>query len=310
MKRYQKIISSIRSKRTVILISVIALIGLSIYLYAQRGIKDQDNQKQNQQNEDATQLSVDFKGDGKPIKLNIRAIKEGYEVHDNTGKELIFNNAAPFPDSTYRVVKLNEKSKKEYIQWDNPIWPHSTQTFFYTLFNGNLQALPAFDFENDIYTYAFYNSRAELGVGDFTADGLLEVVELANEYPVDAPLPDDPEIEKEFKESFVKEGLTEELAGEIAKVYKRDTYGKGGLVVWSIYSFVESEAPFFRKLEEDEYNEIANRYVATMNKVFKETSVDSKLMKNSDLEQDSIDFYKTVKNVWTFGNSYEFPIEE
>lgn len=299
-----------RPKRIVTLVLVIVMIGLSIQLYSQRGSEDRENQKQDQRNEDTTQLSVDFKGDDKSIKLNIQATEEGYEVHDSTGKKLVFNDAAPFPDSRYRVVKLNEKSKKEYIQWDNPIWPHSTQTFFYTLFNGNLQALPAFDFENDIYTYAFYNSRAELGVGDFTADGLLEVVESANEYPIDAPLPNDQEIEKEFKKAFSKEGFTEELAGDIAKIYKRDTYGKGGVVVWSIYSFVESEAPFFRKLEKDEYNDIADRYVTAMNKVFKETSVDSKLMKISDLKQDSIDFNMFAKNVWTAGNNYEFPIEE
>jgi hypothetical protein len=117
-------------------------------------------------------------------------------------------------------------------------------------------------------------------------------------------------IEKEFKEAFIKEGLTEELANDMAQIYKRDTYGKGGVVIWSIYSFLESEAPFFRKLNDDEYNEIADRYVTAMNKVFKETSVDSKLMKVSDLKQDSIDFNKFSKNVLTSGNNYEFPIEE
>lgn len=310
MKRYQKIISSIRSKRAVILLIVLVMIGIGIYSYTQRGNNDQKVYEQNIPNTNIAQLTVDFKGNGKPIELNIQLLDGEYKVHDSSGKELMFNDAAPFPGSMYKIVTLNEKSKKEYIQWDNPVSPNATQTFFYTLFNGNLQALPAYDFENDTYTYAFYNSRAELGVGDFTSDGLLEVVESANEYPADAPLPNDPKIDKEFKEAFIKEGLTEESANDMAQIYKRDTYGKGGVVIWSIYSFVESEAPFFRKLEKDEYNEIADRYATAMNKVFKETSVDSKLMKISDLKQDSIDFNKFSKNVLTSGNSYEFPIEE
>lgn len=309
MKRYHKTISSIRSKRAVILLILLVMIGLGTYLYTQMGNNDQKVHKQNIPNTNTAQLTVDFKGDGNPIKLNIQLLGGEYKIHNSSGKELLFNNAAPFPNSKYKVVKLNEKSKREYIQWDNPVSPSATQTFFYTLFNGNLQALPAYDFENDTYTYAFYNSRAELGVGDFTADGLLEVVESANEYPADALLTNDPEIDKEFKETFIKEGLTEELAHDMAEIYKRDTYGKGNVVIWSIYSFVESEAPFFRKLNNDEYNEIADRYVTAMNKVFKETSVDSKLMKISDLKQDSIDFNKFSKNVLTSGNNYEFPIE-
>ncbi len=299
-----------RSKRVVILLIVLVMVGLSIYSYVQRENKDQIAQKQDQQNTDTAQLTVDFKGDGKPIELNIQLLDGEYQVHDSSGKELVFNDAAPYPNSTYKVVTLNEKSKKEYIQWENPLSPNATQTFFYTLFNGDLQALPAYDFENDTYTYAFYNSRAELGVVDFTSDGLLEVVESANEYPADAPLPNDPSIDKEFKEAFIKEGLTEELANDMAQIYKRDTYGKGGVVIWSIYSFVESEAPFFRKLEKDEYNEIADKYVTAMNKVFRETSVDSKLMKISDLKQESIDLNEFSKNVLTSGNNYEFPIEE
>jgi hypothetical protein len=310
MKGYQRVISSMRSKRGVLLVTVLVIIGFSINFYIQRESKNQVAHKQDQQSANTAQLTVDFKGDGKPIELKIQLLEGEYKVHDSSGKELVFNNAAPFPGSMYKVVTLNEKSKKEYIQWDNPVSPNTTQTFFYTLFDGNLQALPAYDFENDVYTYAFYNSRAELGVGDFTSDGLVEVVESANEYPADAPLPNDPKIEKEFKEAFIKEGLTEELANDMAQIYKRDTYGKGGVVIWSIYSFLESEAPFFRKLNDDEYNEIADRYVTAMNKVFKETSVDSKLMKVSDLKQDSIDFNKFSKNVLTSGNNYEFPIEE
>lgn len=295
------------------LLVVLSIILIGIYFYTSQQKEDTAPTTQVDQPTDIEKILVDFEGSGNPTKLTIQEFDEGYKVFNSSGTELYFNDGVyPRSTSEYKVVRLNEESKKEYIQWDNIVGPHQTQTFFYTMFNNNLQAIPAFDFENETHTYAFYNSRNELGIGDFTKDGLVEVVETVDEYPPDAPRLDTSDLNKVVNETFDNEGLSEADVDNFIEIVKRENngIGRGGVVIWSIYSFVESEAPFFRKLNSDEYNEIANRYVSAMNEAFQKTDVDSKLMKISDLEQDSIDFNVFVRDVWTRGNNYEYPTEE
>lgn len=301
-----------RSKPLRLLI-VLSIILIGIYFYTSQQKEDTAPATQVDQPTEIEQLLVDFDGSGKPTELTIQEFDEGYKLFNSSGTELFFNDDVyPRSMSQYKVVRLNEESKKEYIQWDNIVGPHQTQTFFYTMFNNNLQAIPAFDFENNTHRYAFYNSRNELGVGDFTKDGLVEVVETVDEYPPDAPRLDTSDLDKVFRETFNKEGLSEDDMEDFIEIVRRENngIGRGGVVIWSIYSFVESEAPFFRKLDSDEYNEIANRYVSAMNEAFQKTDVDSKLMKISDLEQGSIDFNTFVRDVWTHGNNYEYTTEE
>lgn len=307
----KSLLSRTNNNRVPIFIIILIVIVLSLSLFANQKRTNTKPLEQVKKINSDNYLKVDFEGKGSPILLDIQQSENGYRVFTKTGDEINFNDAFPGMNSNYKIVKLNSNSKKEYIQWNNIIGPHETQTFFYTLYKGNLQPLPAFDFEKNTYTFAFYNSRNELGVGDFTSDGLLEVVENVDEYPPDAPRLNNPDIEKMIRETLSKEGLSEDEIQISIKIADRENYGKGrgGVVIWSIYSFVEGEAPFFRKLGIKDYNEISDRYVSAMNQVFEKGKINSKLMKVNNLGKDSIDFNNFVRDFLTRGDNYEFPIK-
>lgn len=308
----KSILSRANNNRVPIFIIILIVFVLGFYVFSNQKRNNTKSLDQAKKINADKYLKVDFEGKGNPALLDIQQLEKGFRVFTKTGEEIYFNDAFPRVTSSYKIVKLNKNNKKEYLQWDNIVGPHETQTFFYTLIKGRLQPLPAFDFETNIYTLAFYTSRNDLGVGDFTSDGLSEVVENVDELPTDAPRLNNPDIEEKIRETFSKEGLSEKEMQDWIKIADRENYGKGrgGVVIWSIHSFVESEFPFFRKLSVNDYNEIADRYVSAMNQVFEKTKVNSKLMKVNNLSKDSIDFNYFVRDFWTKGNNYELPIKK
>ena len=281
-------------------------------------------------------IMIDFNGDGTKEVLNVIEKETGManmDLFDLEGNKIagLMDELYLYNTTLFKIVKLNENSSKEYLQWDMATGPHQVQTVFLTVIGDLIQPIYSMDFEKKTMYSPFYNSRGSLVVSDANYDGLVEIIENVDEYPVDAPRLEDPEIEKLIREEFSKEGVefsednTKELVenddaitGGMLEIIKRENngIGRGRKAIMAIHSFVDAETPFFRRLPENEYEEIAGKLVAISEEIEKLPKDPDNaweyesFVRYSDLEQDSKDFNEFVRNFWTIGRIYEFPIPD
>jgi len=272
-------------------------------------------------------IFIDFDGDGTKEILNFTEVEgevfarevnmEAFDYNGNKIAELL-DRTHLYPTSLYKIVKLNENSNKEYLQWDMLVGPHQIETTFLTLFEGKVYPLYSADLENNTIYTPFYTSRGELTVADFNGDGLVEVIENVDEYPVNAPRLEDPDIDSMISEQFSAQGLDSELIEGFTEIVKRENYGKGRgrKTILAIHSFVDGEEPHFRRLPSDEYEEIAGRLIAASQEVEKKAKDSNSdwesesLVRYSDLDQDSKDFNDFVRYFWTRGRPYVIELPE
>lgn len=272
-------------------------------------------------------ILIDFDGDGTKEILNISEI-EGevvakevtMEAFDSKGNKIadLLERTHLYPTSLHKIVKLNENSNKEYLQWDMAVGPHQVETTFLTIVNDKVYPMYSVDFGAYTLYTPFYTSRGELVVADFDGDGLVEVIENVDEYPVDSPRLEDPEIEQMIKDQFSDQGLDSAAVEAFTKIAKRENYGegRGRKTILAIHSFVDGEEPFFRRLPPDEYEELAGRLVAASLEVEKqaqesESSWETEsFVRYSDLDQDSKDFNDFVRDFWTHGRPYVIELSE
>ena len=267
---------------------------------------------------------IDFNGDGTKEVLNVIEKETGMvnmDLFDLEGNKIagLMDELYLYNTTLFKIVKLNENSSKEYLQWDMATGPHQIETVFLTVIGDKIEPIFSIDFEKETMYSPFYNSRGELLVGDVDLDGSVEVIECVDEYPVNAPRLDDPEIDDIIREQFGDLGVGSE-AEDVREIVKRENYGKGRgkKVIMAIHRFVDEEIPYFRRLPSDEYEEIAGKVISAVEGIMKETvdmtkpegwETDS-FMRYGDLEQDSKDFNEFVRNFWTHGRIYEFPIPD
>lgn len=269
-------------------------------------------------------IMIDFDGDGVKEVLNVDEKETGI-VNMNLF-DLEGNKIAELADDLYllnttffKIVKLNEKSPKEYLQWNMASGPHQIETVFLTIDGDKIEPVLSVDFEKDSAYSPFYNSRGDLLVGDVDLDGSIEVIECVDEYPVNAPRLNDPEIDKIVREEFGDLG-DESVADSMIEIFKRENNGKGRgrKVILAIHRFVDAELPFFRRLPSAEYEVIAGKLISAIEGILKESENMKKpegfetesIMRYSDLEQDSKDFNEFVRKFWTHGEPYEFSIND
>lgn len=269
-------------------------------------------------------IMIDLNGDGVKEVLNVDEKETGI-VNMNLF-DLEGNKIAELADDLYllnttlfKVIKLNEKNPKEYLQWNMASGPHQVETVFLTIDGDKIEPVLSVDFEKDTAYSPFYTSRGELLVGDADLDGSIEVIEFVDEYPVNAPRLNDPEIEKNIREQFGDLG-DESVADSMIEIVKRENSGKGRgrKVILAIHRFVDAELPFFRRLPSDEYEVIAGKVISAVEGIMKESAGTTIpegfetdiFMRYSDLEQDSKDFNEFVRKFWTHDKPYEFPIND
>jgi len=272
-------------------------------------------------NEDS--IMVDFYGDGIKEVLNVIEKETGMvnmELFDLEGNKIagLLDGLYLHNTTLFKIVKLNENSPKEYLQWDMATGPHQIQTVFLTVIGDLIQPIYSMDFEKKTMYFPFYNSRGSLIVSDANYDGLVEIIENVDEYPVNAPRLENPEIENIVREAASNHNLSEDATKGLVEIMTRENYGKGRgkKAIMAIHSFVDEEIPYFRRLPPDEYEEIAGKLVFASEEVAEEIKNDKTyegltteiMIRYSDLEQDSKDFNEFVRNFWTFGRIYEFPI--
>lgn len=267
-------------------------------------------------------INLDLNGDG--IKETVKVSETGQnnitmEAFDSSGKKVadLWNGITLYPTTLYKVVELNTKSPKQYLQWNMAIGPHQIETVFLTLIDNKIHPIYSFDFDKNTMYSPFYNSRGDLVVGDANNDGLSEVIENVDEYPVSAPRLNDPTIEKKIRDEFSKNGLSEDDIQSNIKIVSRENYGKGRgrKVIMAIHSFVDENPPFFRRLPEQEYNEIADILIKASNDIANQNSKNANwegdvFLKYGDLSQDSNDFNSFVRDFWTHNRPHEFPLND
>ena len=274
-------------------------------------------------NEDS--IMVDFNGDGIKEVLNVIEKETGMvnmELFDLEGNKIagLLDGLYLYNTTLFKIVKLNENSSKEYLQWDMVTGPHQIQTVFLTVIGDLIQPIYSMDFEKKTMYFPFYNSRGSLIVSDANYDGLVEIIENVDEYPVNAPRLENPEIENIVREAASNHNLSEDATKGLVEIMTRENYGKGRgkKAIMAIHSFVDEEIPYFRRLPPDEYEVIAGKLVFASEEVAEEIKNDKTyegltteiMIRYSDLEQDSKDFNEFVRNFWTFGRIYEFPIPD
>ena len=270
------------------------------------------NSKQNENS-----IMIDFNGDGVKEVLNVIEKDTGFvvmELFDLEGNKIagLSDMWLLYNTTFFKIVKLNEKSTKEYLQWNMVAGPHQIQTVFLTVIGDFIHPIYSIDFEKMTMYSPFYNSRGSIMVEDRNNDGLMEVIESVDEFPVDAPRLEDPTLEEMVREAFSKEGLSEKAIEGATAIMTRENYGKGRgrQVIMAVHSFVDDDPPYFLRLNDKEYEIIAGPLINAANEFSQETGSSGGYMRYSDLEQDSKDFNEFVRNFWTIGRIYEFPIAD
>ena len=326
--------SSIKSKKFIIpislaLIIVLGLSAISILKPTKEDTQTKDEVLGEPQTEGYKEsITIDFDGDGISEILNVSekegevAVKEvNMELLDSEGNKIavLWGGINLYPTSLYKIVKLNEDSDKEYLQWNMAVGPHQVETVFLTIVDDTVRPVFSIDFENNTMYTPFYTSRGSIVVADANYDGLVEVIENVDEYPVDAPRLEDPEIEQMIKEQFSGRGLDSMTVEGFTEIAKRENYGegRGRKTILAIHSFVDAETPFFRRLPADEYEEIAGKFVFASEQIEEQPEDPNNawehegFVRYSDLDQDSKDFNDFVRDFWTHGRPYitELPEE-
>lgn len=275
----------------------------------------------------AKSIIIDFNGDGVGEILNVSekqgevvAKEVNMEVFNSEGVKIaeLWDGINLYPTTLYKVVKLNENSAKQYLQWDMPVGPHEVETVFLTIVKDLVHPIYSINFQNNTMYTPFYTSRGSIVVGDANYDGLVELIENVDEYPVDAPRLDDQEIEQMIKSEFSDQGLDNASVKGFTEIVRRENYGKGRgrKAILAIHSFVDAETPFFRRLPEAEFEEIAGKLVVASEEIEKlpkdpnNSWEQESFVRYSDLLQDSKDFNTFVRDFWTHGRPFESPIPE
>ena len=322
----------IKNKKLLFLIlflSIIAVIFVFITISKRKNDfsakpADSLNLKNNNSKRTEDSIMIDFNGDGVKEVLNVTEKETGFvniELFDLEGNKIagLSDDWLLYNTNLFKIVKLNEKSTKEYLQWNMAPGPHQIETVFLTVIGDKIEPIFSIDFEKETMYSPFYNSRGELMVGDIDKDGSIEVIEFVDEYPVNAPRLDDPEVDNMIREQFGDLGVGSE-AESMTEIVKRENYGKGRgkKVIMAIHRFVDDEIPYFRRLPPDEYEVIAGKLISAIEGIMKESADMTKpegwetdgFMRYNDLEQDSKDFNEFVRKFWTHSKPYEFPIND
>lgn len=316
-----------RKKAIVLIFSILLISGVVLFITRKQNKPEIPNSPQLKQvATDKLQdesISIDFDGDGKSETVNVKEIENNrvnMVAYNSDGEKIaeLWNGMPLYPTTLYKVINLNTKSPKQYLQWNMATGPHQVETVFLTIVKDVIHPIYSFDFEKKTMYSPFYTSRGGIVVEDANYDGLREVIENVDEYPVNAPRLEDPKIEDMIRQEFSKSGLSEEAIQGNIKIVTRENYGKGRgrKVILAVHSFVDSSPPFFRRLPADEYEKIAGPLVAASIDIEKgpdDTAgnwEDDRFLRYSELDQDSKDFNDFVRDFWTHGRPFESPIPE
>lgn len=277
-------------------------------------------------------IEVNFLGIDKPQQVFIEKSGDGAKIKLKKDGKLL--DEVNYPRDTFgqlanpEIVKFNDRSNKEYLVWTDSVGPHQYEVTVMAANEEQITMLYAADFEQKTWYAPFWVSRGnKVLIKDINNDGLKEIVEFTDEYPVNAPRLNDSEVEKITREVFSENEIGKEKTDQMWKIVRRENngLGRGFRVAWSIYSFVDSEKPYFKKLNNQEYEEMVKILLKdspayhgkskfSMNPKDGLFTLDpevdlSDTISRSQLSKDSIEFNEFVRKFWA-GGYYNEPFGE
>ena len=267
------------------------------------------NYPQNKENKSDNQIEekyIDLDGDGQQevLQLTIKYIdEENTEVvliaFDKNNKEIgrlpeEFPLNEPMSDSA-RVFTPIKKDKKQFISYEFIVGPHSSETMFFGLFDfkdGSKGILPVcltMDVNSASDCLFWSGEVGDLWADDYDKDGILEVVEMVDEYPKDGPLTE--EIENITKETFEK--LGQKASDGALRVLRREQGGRGNKVIWAIYKYNDR---YFEKQSEKDYDKY---YVLVKDSISNLWTEYPNIMKKSEMSKDSLEYNEFLRDYWS-----------
>ena len=254
-------------------------------------------------------VQADLNGDGELDTLRLSyaggdtepAIVEAMIAYDKKGNEigrLPEDLPIKAPSSnTGKVYTPIQEEVKQFVSYDFYTGAHSSQTMFFGLFElttggmGILPVCPTKDVRN-AFDCLFWSGQAEtLIVEDLDKDGVLEVVEIVDEYPKDGPIDNDIQeaVNKEFAD------LGQDMADGMIRIAKREQGGRGNRVIWGVYSY---NGDIFEKQLGEEYE----KYYQLVDKYLQRSNTDyPTIMRKNDMSKGSLEYNEFMKDFWTSG---------
>lgn len=197
--------------------------------------------------------------------------------------------------NTGKVYTPIQDEVRQFVSYDFYTGPHSSQTMFFGLFEliaGGLGILPVCP-TNDVksaYDCLFWSSEVGgLLVKDLDEDGVIEVVEIVDEYPKDGSIGDD--IEKIINKEIAY--LSQDKVDGMIRIAKREQGGRGNRVIWGIYSY---NGDYF----EEQLGKDYDRYYVLVNEYLENSYSDyPTLMRKDDMSKGSLEYNEFMKDFWT-----------
>lgn len=240
--------------------------------------------------EESLEMSADLDGDGN-LELvfldsdetsskvsSIIAYNSLGEIIGSTPEGITFPQ--PATDS-FRVFRLDSEQNKDFFSFDFIAGPHQFERMFFELYEDAILPVCFTEEIKGPSDCLFYMGGPDyLLVEDLDKDGLVEVVEVVDEYPSEGELTEEEKeaIEKEFGELGVSE--------EAKEIASRESGGRGRPVVWGIYSY----DGYYLKPQLDEDHE---KYFLILKEEYED------LMRKADLSEDSLEYIEFARNFWT-----------
>jgi len=299
-----------------LILLVIFILGIFIYKHidSKSGVT-----KENEGSIEKPMISVDLLGTGVAQQTYISYSDNEILIQVKDGDELVAEGE--LEKGKFREprelsgVQLSTSDSKEYLHWVQTAGPHQFESFFFTVDNGKIVNLLGADLENELWYAPFWTSRGnDILIKDIDEDGLKEVVEFVDEYPPEAPRLIDDEIKQITKNEF-----DDDVEDDMWEIVSRENSGKGRgfRAVWNIYSFVDAEKPYFRKLNNEELEDVTRILLITSPAYLGKSTFSmnieeglftpdpetdlSDTISRSQLTDNSIEFNEFVRDFWAGG---------
>ena len=260
----------------------------------------------NNDNNKPESTKADLNGDGKEETLSLivsGSEEKGYTVsliaYNENGEEIGRTPegmpiAEPLSGSA-KVYTPVKKDKNQFASYDFVVGPHSSETMFFGLFEletGGIGILPVCltsDVKNAHDCLFWSGEVGALVADDFDKDGIMEVVEMVDEYPKDGVITSD--IENMINEQF--KALGQDAADGMIRIAKREQGGRGKRVVWGIYSYNGEYFEEQLNANYEKYYKLIDPYIRNFYPNY------PIIMRKSEMSKDSLEYNEFMRSFWT-----------
>ena len=263
-----------------------------------RNITLKNNQIDNQDN-----FTVDLNSDGKEETFIFKS--EGDELnssaylfaYDEDGDEIArlpetMPIKMPFSNSA-KTYSPDTTMKSKLISYDFIAGPHSSETMFFGMFElkdgSGMTIMPVCLIESPkkASDCLFWSGEVgDLVVDDLDDDGILEVIELVDEYPDEGAVTS--EETKAVDEVF--KNVDQNTSDTMMDILKREKGGRGSKVVWGVYKY---NGDFFEKQLASTYEKYYKLVTIELKDVYQ------KIIRRSEMSKSSIEYNESMKAFWT-----------